>query len=54
MTKADITKYLATIGAKGGQAGKGKAKARSHTRAALKRYWRKVKAGKIERKGYQP
>jgi hypothetical protein len=40
-----ITKYLATIGAKGGKAGTGKAKARtsSQARAAAMKRWGKKK-----------
>jgi hypothetical protein len=51
VTAAEVKAYLAQIGAKGGRAGRGKAKARPNTGAALRRYWRAVKAGKIKRAG---
>lgn len=43
---SDITKYLAAIGARGGKAGTGKAKARTkaQARAAAKARWNKARA----------
>jgi hypothetical protein len=43
-------RYLAHIGG----SVKGPCKARTHTGAALKRYWAGVKSGHIARKGYAP
>jgi hypothetical protein len=43
--KSEISKYLASIGARGGKSGIGKAKARTkaQARAAAKARWAKVK-----------
>lgn len=52
---ADAVKdYLAAIGRRGGAAGRGKAKARKGTGAALRKYWAAVKAGKIKRRKRRP
>ena len=44
--KSEISKYLASIGARGGKAGTGKSKARtkSQARAAAKARWDKARA----------
>ena len=44
--KSEISKYLASIGARGGKAGTGKAKARTkaQARAAAKARWDKARA----------
>lgn len=49
-----VKDYLAAIGRRGGAAGRGKAKARKGTGAALRKYWAAVKAGKIKRRKRRP
>jgi hypothetical protein len=50
MTSADIKKYLARIGKKGGKAGRGSAAKSEAARARQLAYWEAVRAGTITRK----
>ena len=54
MSGDPVKDYLAAIGRRGGAAGRGKAKARKGTGAALRKYWDAVKAGKIKRRKRRP
>lgn len=51
--KNELHKYLAAIGARGGKAGRGRAKARTseQARAAIMARWTKAKAAKKNKEG---